>query len=362
MITYSLAVTADGALLAGTYPYGQVLRSLDGGRSWASAVQMPGAIAVHALFRASDGVLYAGTFPEGDVFVSENGGDTWNPTANLTDPGDPTYPDATGVHAFCEQGGAIYAGTAPGGKVYRTNDRGAYWSVTGALPPLPRTGSPIVTLALGGAGGTTLLAGTSFWTGLYASANGGLSWQSRGAFFANGVQVTAVTINAPSPGAGSDLYAGLWGQGHGSAPGVFRSTDGGFTWTRIGILPKVDDAFSLVYSSRGTLYAGIGTNADQPVYRLQGSTWIPTGSLPGVRDVMAFAEGADGSLYAAGAPEGQVLANGCYPLGYLVPSAFDTGHDDARYTRASWVASGTGGTVSLRVRTATSGDMAGADP
>jgi photosystem II stability/assembly factor-like uncharacterized protein len=112
---------------------------------------------------------------------------------------------------------AVYAWTFGG--VFRSTDGGSTWSaLPWSLPP----GGPLAI--------SPLVEGT-FWTGdlgqVRRSRDGGVTWQS----FSAGLPQGYVIALVPDPADPAILYSGT--QEH----GVFKSTDGGETWSPAGLWP-----------------------------------------------------------------------------------------------------------------------------
>jgi hypothetical protein len=108
----------------------------------------------------------------------------------------------------------LYAGTTTG--LYRSADAGVSWNATGL------TGVGVLSVVIDPQTATTLYAATEGGAVL-KSQDGGTSWSNTGP---TGVNVFAMSIDAEVP---STLYAG-------TSDGVYRSVDGGATWSATGVI------------------------------------------------------------------------------------------------------------------------------
>lgn len=212
-----LAVAAgSGAVLyAATYGNG-VLKSLNAGTTWKTqqggfpSGEFVDAVATHPTLPS---VVYAGTISS-QVWKSVDGGKKWkSASGGIVAPCvfdlaiDPSAPDT------------LYAGSCGGG-VYKTTNGGAQWTAvnTGLVS------SHILSLALAPSAPQTIYAATHN-AGVYKSTNGGATWSA-----ANG-----------SPGLSQFAsVSGLWvhptnpNQALASVSlGVFRTVNGGATWTQV---------------------------------------------------------------------------------------------------------------------------------
>jgi hypothetical protein len=188
--------------------------------------------------------VYAGV-ATGGVWKSTDAGATfraaWNPT-------DPPSIGALAVTA----GGVLYAGTGegnpgggsvtfPGNGVYRSTDGGTTWTHTG-LAGTDRIGRLAVdpsnaNRVFAAAAGNLFVPGGP--RGLYRTSDGGATWQL---VLAGANPTTGAIDVAIDPGNPSRVYAAMWDHKRlpegrvygGTGSGLYRSTDGGATWTRLG--------------------------------------------------------------------------------------------------------------------------------
>ena len=172
----------------------------------------------------------------------------------------------------------LFAATSSG--VFKSTDVGGDWT---AVSPPGYGGAYHLVLSPGYASDHTLFAEFGLWPWFYKSTDGGATWThaSSGLGYVPGVNLTSVAL---SPGYASDqtLFAGMAGSGNAPPPGgVFKSTNGGATWTAVnsglpgGQVSSV--ALSPGYASDQTLFAG---TFDNGLYKSTngGATWTAVNS------------------------------------------------------------------------------------
>ncbi|MFQ6093893.1 MAG: dockerin type I domain-containing protein [bacterium] len=296
---YCLIQASDGPLYAGTYPYGDVFKSIDAGTTWTKTADLPDVDRVYALFQASDSTIYAGTYPEGDVFKTIDGGVNWVPTADLE--------GATSVRCFLQTtDGTIYAGTAPGvegpdggGRVFRTTDGGDRWDLVTLVPEAEEA-----VLALFQADDGTMYAGGLHPQSIARTADGGSSWTTSPLPHSGDIRCI---IQAHD----STLWAAGWG--HAKGGHVYRSTDNGATWTETQMVMvgahQASRHYALVEGPDGAIYTGLQTGPDSVVYKTTdgGQSWTNTGALSGAREALCLLKASDGTIYAGTTPNGDVF-------------------------------------------------------
>jgi len=171
------------------------------------------------------------------AFKTTNGGATWSGIASGL--------DATWVKSIAvdpQSTGTLYAATHGYG-IFKSTDGGAAWTaVNNGL-----TDRIVHTLLVTPTLPSALYAGTE--TGLYRSADGGASWQP--VYNLNGRVVSL----AGDPTSASTLYAAVLPSNGGA--GVFKSVDGGETWTDTG-LPEQLNGIAVSASSPSTVFAATG--------------------------------------------------------------------------------------------------------
>jgi len=260
-----------------------VFKSSDGGASWISAGLTQNAVSVLVIDPGDPDTVYA--IADGAVFKSTDGGTDWSPSNNgLPDPRQAFFSDliispgdastiylAAGAHLFKSIDGAQTWSSIsylPGDKlliprgspniiytagpiddygdasVYTSTDAGATWAAADGELPFDRTD----VLALDPKSPRTIYTG-SHWNnpaGVSKSTDAGYSWSALGKVFGSST-VSVVLVDPRNP---NTIYAGTLGSG------VFRTTDGGASWSEFNGGLKDLNINALVTDSSGThLYA-----------------------------------------------------------------------------------------------------------
>lgn len=206
------------------------------------SIQSSGRLTAIAVHPRDPNVIYVGG-AQGGVWKTTNGGASWTP---LTDREcslamgwivlDPVDPDivyaATGEQHFS---GDSYYGCG----VLRSTDGGTTWTQLGAsvfdLNTATAGGVTISRIVLdprtaGSAAGATLHVAAE--NGVWKSTDGGVSWTRTLAAGGNGpAPATDLVMHPSNPDV---LYAALGRVAGDTANGVYRSTDAGATWTKLG--------------------------------------------------------------------------------------------------------------------------------
>ena len=272
--------TDDDVVYAGAAA-GGVFRTTDGGMSWTPLFDdMPAlAIGAVAIDPADHTVVYAGTgevnpgggsmaYGGAGLFRSNDQGDTWN-LVGLEDSGsigrivvDPM--DSQRIYVAVM--GLLWQ-TNPQRGVYRTTDGGATWErvlfvddQTGCVDIIQRPDNPSVLYAAmwqrlrqpdaydyGGPG-----------CGVYRTTDGGDSWDLVGGGLPtpseNGGRI-GLSLCASQP----DVMHAVYADRTGYFDGLYRSVDGGFTWTRTN-----DEDLDEVFASFGWWFGNVRTHPHDP--------------------------------------------------------------------------------------------------
>ena len=190
----------------------------DAGREWEE--RMNGMKEVHivtsiAINPKDPTVLYGGT--TGGIYRSEDGATTWKKiNTGLIPESELMASMALGVNAIeidRVNPDVVYAGTTKG--LFRTANKGESWDRIGQSITEPFISS----IVLHPSNSSVIYAGGP--AGVWESTDGGKSWQTQNAGLAT-LNIRALAMDPNNP---QSLYAGTNGSG------LYRSTDGGGTWT-----------------------------------------------------------------------------------------------------------------------------------
>jgi hypothetical protein len=234
----------------------------------------------------------------------------------------------------------LFAATGGGG-VWRSNDSGADWSpltdnqstlFTGAIAIAPS--NPNIIYA--GTGNPTVVSYAYTGHGILKSMDGGTTWALVGNSTFDRETISQIVVSPTDP---NTVYAAVSqaGQNGGTfTGGIFKSTNGGTTWTNTtssssGIPGSTGDSFSdLVIdpTNANTLYAAVGTysgSQQNGVYKTTngGTTWHLAGnfdvSIPAANGwiKLAISPSSPQTLYASVAASGTIADPTDYPQGTL---------------------------------------------
>ena len=260
-------------------------KSTDGGAQWAPAMaglRTPSLTAL-AVDPVTPGVIYAGAENDG-VFKSVDGGANWQPSsAGLTS----LFVTALVIDPVTPS--TLYAGTAGGG-VFKSYDSGATWNPVNTSLSIRN----IVSLAIDPTNPSILYAGTLVRGAhyLYKSVNGAASWAP---IF--GYEINAAAVD---PSASATVYAA-------SHTLLFKSVDGGSTWTQVFREPLSTYYISAVLidpSQPSTVYVGTLGNG---VFKTtdSGATWRATSTgLPWGVSALVLDPNQPATLFAGTAGTG----------------------------------------------------------
>ena len=201
----------------------RIFKSVDGGLSWAQQIFGFGAVAiVLSVDPQAPDTVYAAAIRSISlsplepaltlVYRTTDGGANW--TGGTQVPG-----LAYALVADPSAAGTLYVGSEPG--LRRSIDGGVTWSE-------PSLSYPVLSLAANRLGGSTLWAGTTD-GGTFTSDDAGLHWTAVN----QGLVATVIRALAVDPKRAHVVYAAM------STRGVFRSADGGVTWSPAAALTNV---------------------------------------------------------------------------------------------------------------------------
>lgn len=273
---YCLAQASDGSIYAGTYPDGDVYKSIDDGLTWANTANLDSATGVHSLMIDANGAIYAGTSPYSDLFKSTDSGTSWLKIK--------TFNGSNIFKIIQTTDGKIFVATDKNGNVYVSSDLGASFVDTGDLGGAENVYTIIQTQS------GSLYAGTYPDGRVFRSSDLGGSWSR------TGVLTGASYVDSLLETAAGVLYAGARGDSVGR---VYKSVDDGIAW---GVTDKLGKAWiveHLVQLPLGSVFAATASSGDVFKTLNSGQGWLDTGILSGVSWAYNLLFTANGSLLAA---------------------------------------------------------------
>ncbi len=312
---YSIYITKEDYIWIGTDQQG-IFLSTDNGETWQSKSNGYNTAECWAIGESHEGILFAGNGDAGPTYRTTNNGANWIYSSNIAPLAFATDSDNT-----------VYAGTFESG-LYSTTDNGISWQHINSLPSFP-VSSIIIDKD------SNIYCGTGYYNGgdgVYLSTNAGVDWTQLG--------LTGKVVLSLAFDAGKNLYAGTlndglfitsdsgqnWRQyqkglyrkdvyrlkinkqddifigsegngvtGYGDG-GVFRSTDGGYTFDQIGL--PVSLVKNIVFSGDSLIIAATPSGVQK--YNRNTMKWNNTG----LYKVEAVTITPSNYLYAATEDEG----------------------------------------------------------
>jgi hypothetical protein len=324
LLTAAWTPVGPGALLNGQTPGGQ---------------PVSGRLTALAADPTNPSVIYVAA-AGGGVWKTADGGTTWTP---LTD-GQPTL--FLGALAVAPSNPKIlYAGTGEannsgdsyyGRGVLRSSDGGATWTLLATSLFNRRT---IARVVVDPTNANTVYAAVSDFgenglggnTGIWKSTDGGVHWTKTTTALPNLSATDAFSDLVMDPTNPQVLYAAVGSPGGGPANGVYKSTNGGTTWSAAGNFPlgTADSTIRLALapSAHLTLYAAVTDPATGGLARMLKSTdggthWVTLANTP---DYLTASSAAgqgdyDSTLAVDPANANVVYAGGSFDAGSFVES------------------------------------------
>ena len=251
-------------------------------------------------------------------------------------------------------GATFYFGSVGGG-IWKTTDAGVTWTPIFDQQPIASVGALAIApsnskVIYAGTGESDIRADLSSGDGIYKTLDGGMTWKNVG--LRDSRQISRIVVD---PHDAAVVYVGALGHAYGpnGERGVYKSTDGGNTWTRVldkGPSIGVSD-LAMATAAPNILFAGTW-NAHRPPWSTYAPLQGPGGGLYRSTDSGAtwtqltghgWPDGDWGRVGVAVAPDGKrvyiVLDAGKQSGLYRSDDGGDTWtmvNSDARLTSRAW--------------------------
>jgi len=270
----------------------EIYKSTDGGASWSTITTINSSVG--ALFVDNSDAVYAGTAGGSAIFKSTDGGTTWaDASSGLSNinAGFTIYYD---VEDFAQtSNGDLFCIQAK--MVYKSSDAGANWAQVGAAD-LPLA-SEISDIQSDNANVYISVENAAFGqpTGIFKSSDGGTSWVAMNSGLIDGAG-SAYKAYALSIATADELFASVLDDNAGDHM-IFRSTDGGTSWTSSNTpLTKT----TVLSASGNQVLAGL---EGKGIYRTadSGSNWEFTNNGFTALNISALATRGNGDLLVGSA-------------------------------------------------------------
>ncbi|MBX3674537.1 MAG: hypothetical protein KF776_16280 [Burkholderiales bacterium] len=224
-----------------------------------------GAAEVRGFLARSSTTVFAAAYG-GGLYTSTNSGSTWS-RVSLTSSNERYLTSIGGPNA-----GYFLVGA----------EEGLFRTTTGTANSFTRVlAEPITAIAVAPSDSTKVLVAVKG-VGILRSTDSGVTFTLANNTAFDSTDMTAVAFH---PTNANTAYAASWPDGVGNRGGVFRSTDGGATWTAH-TTPPDRHVTSVTVDSGGTVYIGVLRPSDGggDVYRQVGGagSWLTTGDPFGV--------------------------------------------------------------------------------
>jgi photosystem II stability/assembly factor-like uncharacterized protein len=210
-----------------------VYKSTDAGETWDLLLSGPPSFAGIAVHPDDSETVYLGAVEFGEIHKSTDGGATWTNLDAAID-----YPGVSTLAIDPNDPNTIYAGTGHGPQMppqgaglYKSSDAGNSWQRLSGVPDVAVTAIEI------DRGGSGRVAVSTMGSGVLISEDNGLTFEARNSGFVDdpvGGQIWALEMHPQNP---DILYAGTSIHysrvGTGGFDGLYKTTDGGLSWTMI---------------------------------------------------------------------------------------------------------------------------------
>jgi hypothetical protein len=286
--------------------------STDGGSTWSVLAGGIAGVTVHGL-AANGGTVFA-TSTNGSIYRSTSGGASWSAIVSATSNSfnqsiaiDPAVPSTILAGDFRLPS---FTGGANDSDVIRSDDNGATWFHTPQFTP---SGSLVgYSLVFDPSHTSTLFLGGNGTPNVAKSLAGGAGWVDTGLPVSGSSSgyVYTVAVDAQNP---QTIYAGVQQSFGAFSPGVWKSTNGGTTWTQIntGLPSSTAKVNAIVVDPADSNVLHIGTETGYYYSTNAGASWtLANTGLPNLNAQFIYSLAMTGShRLIAGTGDGLYLLN-----------------------------------------------------
>jgi hypothetical protein len=370
---YSLATDGSGYFYAGTgdtaLGSGRLYISRDYGASWDSTQIIHNAIyRIQSMVLSSFGYIHVGSDPPKIFRTALPGDSTWDVSYTINGP------QGNYVSGFVEIDNNLFASSVRSGdgqaKIYFSSDFGENWAEFGKQPRIGGD-TPLAINWLCFSEDSNLYASTwynSQGARIFRYLSNGQDWELCGDLPDTTRCPFTLDVGYDTAGAYGVLYVGA-GQDSGK---VFRSTDGGDSWTSCAPLETCWFIDGIIVDRDGTIYAATqisrGLDFKVKVFRSNdmAATWDTTGSIGGsyTNKPVSFHQTDKGFLLVGTETEGEVFKAAYMNSGHMESSVYDvgTGNGSSVFGVVWWQEHLNGQQLRIKVRSALDSLMNGAAP
>jgi hypothetical protein len=280
---YSVAYITNSIIIAGSYPGGKILRSVDNGLNWSDRGSLGSSAIVYCCARVSDSICLAGTQKPGEIFRSSDAGLTWSKV----------FSDSSVnqiVNFFTCPDGSLLAAVARNSYVLRSTNSGLTWSFI-YIPVITSNTYNFVNCSDG-----SILSMSNSQGILIRSYNYGLTWISEDTLFSE-TKIWGYCYVAN----------GIVLLGSGTTGNVYRSVNNGKVFTNLGKLGTATYILRFIVLPNFWVIALTGVLGTVYLSKDFGLTWSSSGRLFSATNLLGGDCNALGSITIGSGESGYLI-------------------------------------------------------